>query len=116
MHKTKNLNRENVTRFVSHEYRNIEFEQMLQDISSKASISPVLVRKYSEKALKEWEKESGTDVLTLFTTTPSKRSGEIKKMLCNLKDHLRPIVFSSKKLDGVMDIATKSLEAMYRIY
>jgi hypothetical protein len=89
---------------------------MLQAISSKASISLALVRKYSQKAMKEWETENGTDVLTLFTTTPSKRSGEIEKMLDHLKDHLRPIVFSSKKLDCVMNIATESLEAMYRIY
>ena len=89
---------------------------MLQEISSQAAISPELVRKYTTQALKEWEDDTGEDVLRLFSTTPTKRSWEIQKMLDHFRDHLRPIVFSKKKLDRVMDIAADSFENMYRIY
>ena len=110
------LTEKNVFRFISHEFRYREYEQMLQDMSAKASISPELVRKYTKKALTNWEKKSGQDVLTLFTTTPTQRRWEIDKMIADLRDHLRPIVFSQKKLDQVMEIATDSIENMYWIY
>ncbi len=105
-----------ITRFVSHEYRNAEFEKMLQQISFKAGISTELVRKYSTNAFKEWEYDTGKDVLTLFTVSPGNRSREISKMLNNLRDHLRPIIFSQKKLDVAMEIASDSLETMYKLY
>ena len=110
------MKKKTITRFVSHEFRFREFEQMLQDISAKARISPELVRKYTKKALTGWEKKTGKDVLTLFTTTPTQRRWEIDKMVADLRDHLRPIVFSRKKLDQVMEIATDSIENMYWIY
>ena len=105
-----------VNRFVSHEYRNGEFEKMLQQISSEAAISPELVRKYTKTAMKEWEQESGNDVLTLFASSPNNRSHEISRMLDHFQDHLRPIVFSQKKLDRAMEIASESLETMYNLY
>lgn len=105
-----------INRFVSHEYRSAEFEHMLQEISSAAAISPELVRKYTKTALEEWEHDSGHDVLTLFTSSPGTRSEEISKMLNHFRDHLRPIIFSQKKLDMVMKIASNSLETMYKLY
>ena len=108
--------KKDITRFVSHEYRSLAFEHMLQDVSIKAGISPELVRQYSTVAMKEWEKDTGNDVLTLFTASSDNRSKEISKMLNHLRDHLRPIIFSQKKLDVAMKIAYDSLENMYHLY
>lgn len=105
-----------ITRFVSHEYRSDSFEKMIQEISAKASVSPELVRKCSETALTEWENVGGKDVLTLFTARPDYRSIEIDKMLDKLRDKLRPIIFSRKKLDRSIEIASKALETMYKIF
>lgn len=105
-----------INRFVSHEYRTKEFEHMLQEISTKASISPELVRQYSTVAMKEWETQCGHDVLSLFTASPRNRHEEISKMIDHLRDHLRGIVFSKKKLDLISDIASKSLENMYNLF
>ena len=79
-------------------------------------MSPELIRKYSTKALNTWETDERRDVLTLFTATPDSRSREISKMLTHFRDSLRPIVFSEKRLDLAMEIASSSLEKMYQIF
>lgn len=115
------MENKNKTRFVNrltigHEVRRQEFEKMIHEIANKASMSPVLIRKYSTLALATWEKDEHRDVLTLFTATPDIRSREISKMLDNFRDSLRPIVFSEKKLDNAMRVASESLEKIYHIF
>ncbi len=105
-----------ITRFISHEYRSDSFEKMIQEISAKASVSTELIRKCSKRALTEWETRGGKDVLTLFTARPNDRAEEIEKMLNNLRDYLRPIIFSRKKLDRSIDIASKALDTMYKLF
>ena len=105
-----------ITRFISHEFRIVEFEKMLQAISTKTRVSPELVRQYSTTAMKEWENGSGRDVLRLFTVSPNTRRTEISRILDHLRDHLRPIIFSRKRLDLAMKIASESLENMYHLY
>ena len=100
----------------SHEIRRQEFEKMIRKIANKARMSPELIRKYSTAALTTWEIDEHRDVLTLFTATPDSRSLEISKMLDHFRDSLRPIVFSEKKLDLAMEIASTSLEKMYQIF
>lgn len=107
--------RDNITRFVSHEYRNKEFEHMVEQISAKGAISVELTRKFTTDALTKWEKSRHNDVLTLFTAKPDTRHEEIDHMLEYFRDSLRPIIFSKRRLDKAMDIARDSLEMMYHM-
>ncbi|MHA1585402.1 MAG: hypothetical protein ACTSWL_09115 [Promethearchaeota archaeon] len=106
----------NTTRFVGHEFRAKEFDQMIHGISSKADISEVLVRKFTERALAKWEKEANKDLLSLFTAKKSERQEEINRMCDYLRDYLRPIVISYKKIDQSIEIAVDSLEKMYHLF
>lgn len=103
-----------VNKFISHEYRMKEFNKMVELISVKGGISPRLVRKYTEQALIKYNKKK--DVLTLFTASPGQRLNEIKKIESIIRDSLRPIIFSEKKLNRTMNIIENSLEVMYRLY
>ncbi len=105
----------NITRFVSHEYRNPEFEKMLEQISAKGGISVELTRQFTTKALEKWQIDRKSDVLALFTAKPQARQREISSMLEYFRDSLRPVIFSKKRLDIAMDIAANSLEAMYHL-
>ena len=105
-----------INRFVNHEFRYKEFERMLQSISAKTRTSPELIRKYTQRAMDEWEKDTGLNVLNLFVKTRAMRSREILKILDHFRDHLRPIVFSKRKLDEAINIAYTSLENMYHIF
>ncbi len=107
---------DNITRFVSHEFRHKNFENMIEEISLRAAISPELIRQYSEKSLNDWEIKKGIDVLTLFTVRQEYRKKEISEMLKILRDYLRPIIFSRKKLDISLNIASQALESMYHIF
>ena len=104
----------NVNKFISHEYRIKEFNKMVELISVKGGISPGLARKYTEQALIKYNKKN--DILTLFTASPSQRLNEIKKIESTIRDFLRPIIFSEKKLNRTMNIIENSLETMYRLY
>ena len=103
-----------VNKFISHEYRLKEFNKMVELISIKGRISPELARKYTEQALINYNKKK--DILTLFTASPSMRLNEVKKIESIIRDSLRPIIFSEKKLNRTMNIIENSLEAMYRLY
>jgi len=107
-------NNSNVNKFISHEYRIKEFNKMVELISNKGGISPELARKYTEQALITYNKKN--DILTLFTASPNMRLNEIKKIESTIRDFLRPIIFSEKKLNRTMNIIENSLEAMYRLY
>ncbi|MHA1673223.1 MAG: hypothetical protein ACTSYI_06310 [Promethearchaeota archaeon] len=106
----------NVTRFISHEYRNMEFERMLKHISAKGGLSIELTRQFSTNALEKWEKVHSSDVLALFTAKPTTRNEEIGHILEYFRDSLRPVIFSKKRLDRAMEIAADSLEAMYHLF
>jgi hypothetical protein len=110
----KNKMEGSVNKFISHEYRLKEFNKMVELISVKGGISPKLARKYTEQALIKYNKKN--DVLTLFTASPRDRLNEIKKIESTIRDSLRPIIFSEKKLNRTMNIIESSLEAMYRLY
>ena len=103
-----------VNKFISHEYRLKEFNKMVELISVKGRISPELARKYTEQALIKYNKKN--DILTLFTASPNMRLNEIKKIQSTIRDFLRPIIFSEKKLNRTMNIIENSLETMYRLY
>ena len=103
-----------VNKFISHEYRLKEFNKMVELISIKGRISPELARKYTEQALIKYNKKN--DVLTLFTASPNMRLNEIKKIEGTIRDSLRPIIFSEKKLNRTMNIIENALETMYRLY
>ena len=103
-----------VNKFISHEYRLKEFNKMVELISEKGRISPELARKYTEQALINYNKQN--DILTLFTASPNMRLNEIKKIESTIRDFLRPIIFSEKKLNRTMNIIENSLETMYRLY
>ncbi|MHA1522245.1 MAG: hypothetical protein ACTSVZ_07335 [Promethearchaeota archaeon] len=105
----------NITRFVSHEYRNPEFEQMLKLISAKGGISVELTRQFTTKALEKWQRDHKSDVLALFTAKPQTRHKEINSMLEYFRDSLRPVIFSKKRLDIAMEIAGNSLENMFHL-
>jgi len=95
-------NNSNVNKFISHEYRIKEFNKMVELISNKGGISPELARKYTEQALITYNKKN--DILTLFTASPNMRLNEIKKIESTIRDFLRPIIFSEKKLNRTMNI------------
>ncbi|MHA1719794.1 MAG: hypothetical protein ACTSWX_15740 [Promethearchaeota archaeon] len=103
-----------VNKFISHEYRLKEFNKMVENISVTGRISPELARKYTQQALINYNKKK--DILTLFTASPSTRLNEIKKIESNIRDFLRPIIFSEKKLNRTMEIIENSLETMYRLF
>ena len=103
-----------VNRFFSNEFRSQEFEQMLDRITHTVAISPELVRKYAQKALHEWEQETGEDVLTLFTANTQKMDNEISKMSHILGKELQSIIPSKKQLQKIERIADDSLHEMYR--
>ncbi|MHA1777766.1 MAG: hypothetical protein DRO88_08175 [Promethearchaeia archaeon] len=106
---------DHVTRFVSHEYRNKEFEKMVKKISAEGGISVELTRKFTKEAMHEWEQQQHQDVLTLFTAQPQTLNFEISKMLENLRDKLRPVIISKKRIDRAVEIAANCLENMYHI-
>lgn len=106
---------DHVTRFVAHEYRNKEFEEMVEKISNEGGISVELTRKFTKDAMHEWENQRHKDVLTLFTAQPQTLHVEIAKMLENLRDKLRPVIISKKRIDKAIEIAGSCLENMYHI-
>ena len=106
---------DNVTRFVSHEYRNKEFEQMVEKISAEGGISVELSRKFAKDALHSWEDRHHQDVLTLFTAKPQTLHHEISQMLEYLRDKLRPVILSKKRIEKAVEIAANCLENMYHI-
>ena len=107
---------EHITKFISHEYRRMEYEKMVEEISIVGGISTDLARKYTERALKQWETKKGTDILTLFTATPLSRHEEITAMTAIIRDYLRPIIFSSRKLDRSINTVSDGLERLYHLY
>ena len=109
-------NDKNINKFVHHEYREVLFNEMINEISHCAEISVNLLREFTEKALVKWEKSTKRDVLTLFVGSDTYRFHEIQVMCDYLRFYLEPIIPSNKKLEKSMRIACGALEQMYHTY
>lgn len=105
----------NPVRFVSMEsdedsYDMFLFEKMASKIAHEAQISPTIVKKYSQRAIKEWEERTGQVFINLVKMTSVDRSENVYNILSDLRHSLEPFVPSVKTLDKSMSIASVSLE------
>lgn len=107
----------NPIRFVSLEsdgdrYDSFLFEKMASKIAHEARISPTIVKEYSKRAIKEWEKKTGQIFTNLVKMSSLDRSENVYHILSDLRHSLEPYVPSVKTLDKSMSIASVSIEIM----
>ena len=88
-------------------------DRMADKIAKNAHISPNIVKKYSDRAIGDWEQKTGQNLSSLLRMSSVDRSANLDNIVADLRHSLGDIVPSVKTLDKSMCIASVSLEIMF---